>query len=110
MNHFQIILTPLPCPDKKITRANQGALRLQPTPTRPSTPSSTLTTQSHPCPPHQLPFDALASMLIGGNMFIKHGRRGKPQARWLWLSPDRQSLLWRRNGDLKVCCHVKTTT
>ena len=48
------------------------------------------------------PYDTLAAMLIGGNMFIKHGRRGKPQARWLWLSPDQESLLWRRNGDLKV--------
>ena len=49
-----------------------------------------------------LPHASLAAMLVAGGMFIKHGRRGRPRARWLWLSADLSSLLWRRRGEQKV--------
>ena len=35
-------------------------------------------------------------MLITGGLFKKHGRRGQPKDRWIWVSNDLQNVCWRK--------------
>ena len=37
----------------------------------------------------------LLQMLVAGGLFKKHGRRGAPKDRWVWLSEDLKVLQWR---------------
>lgn len=50
----------------------------------------------------KLSSDTLAAMLTSGTLFLKHGRRGSPRGRWIWLSPDMSVLRWRRHGEARA--------
>ena len=43
----------------------------------------------------------LLEVLLCGSTFIKHGRLGKPHARFVWVSEDLQRVCWRQPGSMR---------
>ena len=62
-------------------------------------PSRELLPHSHPAPAVTLATPAqFKRLLTGGAVFLKHGRRGVPHPRFVWVTPELDTVCWRALG------------
>ena len=61
-----------------------------------------------PAAPAVDPQEAMVKLLVDGHIFLKHGRRGKPHARFVWWSPSLDAVNWRELGKDRVGGTIRT--